>query len=121
PEDRRWMHVSTLASRRAMEAHASPSASHARPSVRVPYVAVVWYCSADARHVRRPFQSPYASGAMTVTAFIIALLIGLNALYVAGEFAAVSTRRTRVRQLAEGGSSSARWLLGTLEDGAALD
>ena len=58
---------------------------------------------------------------MTVIAFVIALLIALNALYVAGEFAAVSTRRTRVRQLAEGGSSSARWLLGTIEDGAALD
>lgn len=57
---------------------------------------------------------------MTV-AFVIALLIALNALYVAGEFAAITTRRSRVRQLAEGGSGSARWLLGIIESGPAID
>ncbi len=52
---------------------------------------------------------------------VIIVLIALNALYVAGEFAAVSTRRTRVRQLAEGGNRQARWLLGVIESGVGLD
>ncbi|MEX2032653.1 MAG: CNNM domain-containing protein, partial [Dehalococcoidia bacterium] len=58
---------------------------------------------------------------MLVTILVIALLITLNALYVAGEFAAVSTRRTRVRQFAEGGSAPARWLLSIIESGPAID
>ncbi|MCB9482610.1 MAG: HlyC/CorC family transporter [Dehalococcoidia bacterium] len=56
-----------------------------------------------------------------IVAAVILILIALNALYVAGEFAAVSVRRTRIRQLAEGGNRPARWLLAILEDGAALD
>jgi CBS domain containing-hemolysin-like protein len=58
---------------------------------------------------------------MIVPPLIIVLLLALNALYVAGEFAAVSVRRTRVRQAAENGSATARWVLRIVEDGAALD
>lgn len=52
---------------------------------------------------------------------IIGLLIGLNGLYVAAEFAAVSVRRSRVRQMAEEGNRFARGLLPTLTDPAKLD
>jgi len=58
---------------------------------------------------------------MILVAFVIVALISVNALYVAGEFAAVSARRTRVRQMAESGSRPARWMLGVLESGAGLD
>ncbi len=56
-----------------------------------------------------------------IVAAVILILIALNALYVAGEFAAVSVRRTRLRQIAEGGNRPARWILAVVEDGAALD
>ncbi len=59
---------------------------------------------------------------MTVfTWLVIAILIAFNGLYVAAEFAAVSVRRSRVRQLAEEGDRMARELLPTLEDGQRLD
>lgn len=59
---------------------------------------------------------------MTVfTWFVIAVLIAFNGLYVAAEFAAVSVRRSRIRQLAEEGNRMARELLPTLEDGQRLD
>ncbi len=59
---------------------------------------------------------------MTVfTWVVIAGLIAVNALYVAAEFAAVSVRRGRVRQLAEEGSARARQLLPVLEDARRLD
>jgi CBS domain containing-hemolysin-like protein len=51
----------------------------------------------------------------------IAVLILANALYVAAEFAAVGVRRSRVRRLAEDGSSGARRLLPFVETPAALD
>ncbi|MDA0815166.1 MAG: hemolysin family protein [Chloroflexi bacterium] len=52
---------------------------------------------------------------------IIGALIALNALYVAGEFAAVSTRRTRVRQMAESGNRPAIWMLNVLDTPGGLD
>ncbi len=55
------------------------------------------------------------------TWFVIAMLIAFNGLYVAAEFAAVSVRRSRIRQLAEEGDRMARELLPTLEDGQRLD
>lgn len=58
---------------------------------------------------------------MTVTLAVITVLLALNALYVAGEFATVSVRRTRIRQAAEGGNRPARWLLGVIESPASLD
>lgn len=58
---------------------------------------------------------------MTTAATVIAVLIVLNSLYVAAEFAGVSARRTRIRQAAEDGSGAARWVLGVVEDPARLD
>lgn len=59
---------------------------------------------------------------MTVfTWLVIAVLIAFNGLYVAAEFAAVSVRRSRIRQLAEEGDRLAAELLPTLEDPQRLD
>lgn len=52
---------------------------------------------------------------------VLLLLIALTALYVAAEFAAVSVRRSRIRQRAEQGDASARRLLPYIEDSRALD
>jgi CBS domain containing-hemolysin-like protein len=52
---------------------------------------------------------------------IVSLMVFLNALYVAGEFAAVSARKTRVIQLAEQGNSLAVRLLPVLQDPHKLD
>jgi CBS domain containing-hemolysin-like protein len=53
---------------------------------------------------------------------IIAILIGLNALYVAGEFATVSARRSRLAQMAKAQHNrAARMLLPYLEDVQKLD
>lgn len=52
---------------------------------------------------------------------VIAVLLALNALYVSAEFAAVSVRRSRIRQRAEQGSALARRLLPIIEDSRALD
>lgn len=53
--------------------------------------------------------------------FVCVLLILVNALYVAAEFAAVGVRRSQVYQLAEAGNSLAKRLLPTLEDSYKLD
>lgn len=59
---------------------------------------------------------------MSLTVWIIiVLLIGINALYVAAEFAAVGVRHSRIQQLAENGNRQARQLLPILQDGRALD
>ena len=55
------------------------------------------------------------------TGFVLAILIAINALYVAAEFAAVSVRRSRIRQHAENGSRPARMLLPYIEDSQRLD
>jgi putative hemolysin len=52
---------------------------------------------------------------------VVAALILVNAVYVAAEFAAVSARRSRIRQLAEEGNHLARWLMPVLESPGALD
>jgi putative hemolysin len=59
---------------------------------------------------------------LIVTALLmIGLLILANALYVAAEFAAVSVRRSKLRQLAEEGHRLATRLLPIVEDPEALD
>lgn len=61
---------------------------------------------------------------MTTFIFVVltvATMIGLNALYVAAEFATVSARKTRISQLAGEGNRLARSLLPIMEDPAALD
>ena len=55
------------------------------------------------------------------TWFIILLLIAINALYVAAEFAAVSVRHSQMRQLAGEGHSLATRLLPWIEDSRRLD
>lgn len=52
---------------------------------------------------------------------IILVLVAINALYVAAEFAVVGVRRSRIRQLAEKGNPLAAQLLPWLEDRHKLD
>ena len=52
---------------------------------------------------------------------LVLVMVGFNALYVAAEFAAVGSRRSRVQETAESGSGSAEALLGILEDPKRLD
>ena len=52
---------------------------------------------------------------------VVTALILINGIYVAAEFAAVSVRRSRIRQLADDGNPLAKWLLPVLESPAALD
>ncbi len=52
---------------------------------------------------------------------VILFLIAVNALYVAAEFATVSARRSRIRNLAEDGNGLAARLLPVLEDSHKLD
>ncbi|HEX8392996.1 MAG TPA: hemolysin family protein [Longimicrobium sp.] len=56
-----------------------------------------------------------------MSVLVILVLIALTALYVAAEFAAVSVRRSRVRQRAEQGDASARRVLPYLDNPQALD
>jgi CBS domain containing-hemolysin-like protein len=55
------------------------------------------------------------------TLFIVGLLVGFNALYVAGEFSSVSARRTRILKLASQGNRLAQIVLPVLEDHHKLD
>jgi putative hemolysin len=52
---------------------------------------------------------------------VIAALTALTALYVGAEFAAVSVRRSRIRQMAEEGNTLARSLIPFLDDPQKLD
>jgi putative hemolysin len=52
---------------------------------------------------------------------VVALMISFNALYVAGEFAAVSARKTRIAQAAKSGNRLAKALLPVLEEPRRLD
>ncbi|MDP9349713.1 MAG: hemolysin family protein [Gemmatimonadota bacterium] len=52
---------------------------------------------------------------------VVAVLIFLTGLYVAAEFAAVSVRRSRIRQRAEQGDNKARLLLPVIENARELD
>jgi CBS domain containing-hemolysin-like protein len=52
---------------------------------------------------------------------IVVGLILVNAVYVAAEFAAVSVRRSRIRQLADDGHPLAAWLLPLIDTPARLD
>ncbi|MFN2250591.1 MAG: hemolysin family protein [Anaerolineae bacterium] len=54
--------------------------------------------------------------AVAVPLLIIAFLIGMNALFVAAEFAIVAVPRTRMEQLAEGGSAEAQRVVTVLRD-----
>jgi putative hemolysin len=56
-----------------------------------------------------------------VMLIIVFLMIFINALYVAGEFSAVSARKTRIVQIAEEGNTLAKTLLPILQDPHKLD
>ena len=56
-----------------------------------------------------------------VAILVVVALIAVNAIYVGAEFAAVSVRRSRIRQLVFDGHSLAAWLLPILESPAELD
>jgi CBS domain containing-hemolysin-like protein len=53
--------------------------------------------------------------------FVVGILVGVNALYVAGEFSTVSSRRPRIIHLADAGNPLARIILPVLEDPHKLD
>ncbi len=52
---------------------------------------------------------------------VIFLMVGINAYFVAGEFATIGARRTRLEGLAEDGSLAARKLIPIVEDPVRLD
>ena len=52
---------------------------------------------------------------------VVIVLVGINGLYVAAEFSAVSARRPRLAQLADEGNSLARYMLDIIESPHALD
>lgn len=58
---------------------------------------------------------------VVIPLLVIAVMVTLNALYVAAEFATVGSRRSRVQQEAESGSGSAAGLLAILSDSKRLD
>lgn len=58
---------------------------------------------------------------LLVVILVVAILIGINALYVAGEFATVSARRPRLAQMAVDGNRLAKMLLGVVKDPGRLD
>jgi CBS domain containing-hemolysin-like protein len=59
--------------------------------------------------------------AIVITSFAILILIFLNGLFVAAEFATVSARRTRISQMAGTGNRLAKVILPIMEDSKALD
>ena len=59
--------------------------------------------------------------AIVAIVLIVAILIFFNALYVAGEFSAVSARKTRISQMADEENRLARLILPVLEDPERLD
>ena len=58
---------------------------------------------------------------VAIPVLVIALMVSLNALYVAAEFATVGSRRSRVQEDAAAGSRSAKRLLAILTDPKRLD
>ena len=58
---------------------------------------------------------------LLIAVLIIVSMIGINALYVAGEFASVSARRSRIQQMAEDGNRLAIMLLPIVQDRLRLD
>lgn len=57
----------------------------------------------------------------TTVTITILLMIAANALYVAAEFATVSARRSRIKEMAESGNRLAKMLLPVVQDKTALD
>lgn len=60
-------------------------------------------------------------GSILLDILVVVVLIGFNALYVAGEFSTVSSRKTRIIQMAEEGNRLAQMVLPVLQDSHKLD
>lgn len=60
-------------------------------------------------------------GTILIIFLMVTLMIGFNALYVAGEFATVSARKSRITKIANDGNRLAKMLLPILEDSHKLD
>ena len=58
---------------------------------------------------------------LPVTVIVIVLMLILNALYVAAEFATVGSRKSRIQSEAEAGGKSAKRIFAILDDPVALD
>ena len=58
---------------------------------------------------------------LIIVILLILVMVSFNALYVAAEFATVGSRRSRVQESAEGGSTQAQGLLTILQDHGKLD
>lgn len=58
---------------------------------------------------------------LALPVLVVALMVAVNALYVAAEFATVGVRKSRIAQLAEEGNRQARRILPILVDGRRLD
>ncbi|HML20720.1 MAG TPA: hemolysin family protein [Aggregatilinea sp.] len=58
---------------------------------------------------------------LLVIVLVVTLMLAINALYVAGEFATVSARKPRITQLAHEGNRLAQMLLPVIEDPHRLD
>ncbi|WP_342355689.1 hemolysin family protein [Deinococcus humi] len=58
---------------------------------------------------------------MLLPVLVILIMVAVNALYVAAEFATVGSRRSRVQEAAENGNRAAARLLGILRDPKQLD
>lgn len=66
-------------------------------------------------------RTPSLMSALILIVATVALMISVNGLYVAAEFATVSARRTRVSQMAAQGNRMAQRLLPILESSRSLD
>jgi CBS domain containing-hemolysin-like protein len=65
--------------------------------------------------VLQPPPEHLAAGAITGRLAIVLLLVGLNAFFVAAEFALVAVRRTKIDELAAGGDGRARTVQSALD------
>lgn len=59
--------------------------------------------------------------AVVIPIVVVIVLVAVNGLFVAAEFALVGSRRSRLQTLADGGSGVARWLVGVFDDPTGKD
>lgn len=59
--------------------------------------------------------------AVVLPIVVVIVLVAINGLFVAAEFALVGSRRSRLQTLADGGSSVARWLVSVFDDPTGKD
>lgn len=59
--------------------------------------------------------------AVVLPIVVVIVLVAINGLFVAAEFALVGSRRSRLQTLADGGSRVGRWLVGVFDDPTGKD